>query len=721
MNFSSLGAHGRKLWARVRGRSARPVRRAVRGRAGTWRAGDSRDGVTLRTLLEVLGRRSRLIGKVVLAGAIGVAALAWLMPARYTATAQVIIENAPRGPGSAALGPDQASIQTEVTAISSYDLLAKVVGQLAADPAFRHIERRGAAPIPDLAVSADRARVVSRLKKHLQVFQEHGSHVVSIAYTSRNPAEAAAIANRITAYYLATGGVQSRLARNQVLAVLKPKLAELRSEFQSRQAAVAAYEAAHGEDAYRSNVLDQEFAHLNGQLSLAQAKLAASRARYAALSALRGAHGDWRHLLSGLDMRGLFELHEQAAAVLAGRQQSIYFAPPAAASVAAESSTLAPLRAKVRRELDQDVLKLSSDERVAVAQRAAVQARLRAVRAVSDDRQLHSLVAAAAGAQQRYQRLLQHRNRLLEQADDVLAPARLLTWAPVPQRPSSLSPALLIGPALVAFLVLGGLAALWRDQLDQGIYDEDDVASVLGVRCAGFIRKARDMSLGGEIARTRFTGHWQELRAIMVSLQLVRQRRHKPQVILVTSSVAGEGKSTLVRGLAACEAAAGSKVLLLDCNERMATEFAPQPTVSVAGQGAPGTVLPHEHALTELIPAPTGEGLDYLPIEHGSAVQPSVRLSIKRMSGLLKRFRSDYDLILIDSAAVLEYPEVRLLAALADQILFTVQWGKTRRNDACAALDLLRTCGPNGTETKAAICVAITQWDAGGSAGRMLE
>ncbi len=711
MNAAYPRGQGGKLQDTVTEMRGRDELQFERSPPGTGNWGYPHDGMTLRTLFDILRRRRRLIGWIVLGGMIGAAGLALFLPVRYTAKAQVIVEGTQVPPGSAETGPDQASIQTQVTALSSHDLLAGVVVQLAADPAFRAIQYSWAGSIPVLAVTSNRMLAVHRLKKHLHVFQERGSDVVSIAYTSRDPVAAATIANKIAAYYLATGDDQSRLAMNQALTALAAKLAELRSESASRDAAVAAYQASHGVHAYGSNITDHEVADLNAQLSRAQAELAARRTRYSALSALRGPRGDWSRLLSGAGTQGLVDLHEQAAAVLQGRQTSIFFSPDAAAAAGGQAApALMPLRDKVERELDRALLKLSNDERVAVAQVDAIERRLGAVQRASHDVRLHGLVVAAVGARQRYDRLLQRRNQLLERADDVNAPARLLSWAHIPLRPSSLNPLLFTAPALVAFLVLGGLAALWRDHAEQGIYSDADVESALGVRCAGSVLMSPCIP-GGETARTSFAGALQELRGIMVSLRLIGQGRKSAQVVLVTSATSDEGKTTLVRMLATCEAATGARVLLLDCDERAGAGVVPlaAPRSVVERKGTRYARTRSHDA--ELIPVRRAVGLDYLRIRQGPAAEPSPLFSIEQMSALLQGYRSDYDLILIDGAAVLSNAEVRLLAAVADQILVAVRWGATRRDNARTALTLLRGCGPDGTETAATISVAIIRLD----------
>ena len=674
----------------------------------------------LPKFLDILRRRIRLIASIAIGGTLAVGGLALFLGPRYTAKAQLVVEESRAARiddrlSNGAAGPDQATIQTEVTALTSHDLLANVIAQLAADPTISAIEHRGSGSIPDLSVEGEHTAAIEELERHLRVFQEAGSHVISVAYTSKDPAEASAVANKIADYYLAAGEGRSRVAPDQAVGDLTGKIADLRAESDKLGAAVAAYQAAHGvNDASKINVIDQKLGDLNHQLSTTQAELAARRTRYAELQASRGADGDWEPLVGGLDAQGLVELRSQVTAFLEGRQDDIAVTPHAGEAGLQDQAESRPLRDKVRQELDQALLRLSHEVRVGTAQEAAIQRRLSAVQVASDDVQLHDLVAAAAAAHHRYERLVQRRDELLEQGDDVTAPARLLSRAAVPHRPSSLNPLLFAAPAVVAFLLIGCLMALVRERLDQGIYSQSDVASVLGLRCAGFVPASRG------IVPAATSPLMEALRGIVVSLQLVGPRRIKPQVILVTSSVPGEGKTTLALGLAACAAQMGTKVLLMDLNAGAKTEMSPAPDRSPREATGGGLVdlLAPDRALIEVIPTGYGMQLDYLPIRRGPAGEMSPMLSGDEMSNLLRRQRISYDLIFIDSASILAKADVRLLAGIADQIVFAVRWRKTRRDEARTALALLRGCGPSGADTTTPISAAITQVDLGRKFGR---
>ena len=81
------------------------------------------------------------------------------------------------------------------------------------------------------------------------------------------------------------------------------------------------------------------------------------------------------------------------------------------------------------------------------------------------------------------------------------------------------------------------------------------------------------------------------------------------------------------------------------------------------------------------------------------------------MRRLLHELRGSYDCIIIDSSPVLGSTETRLLAAMADEILFVVKWGSTRRDIAKNALNLLRSSSGPATQQLQSVSAVITQVD----------
>jgi hypothetical protein len=79
---------------------------------------------------------------------------------------------------------------------------------------------------------------------------------------------------------------------------------------------------------------------------------------------------------------------------------------------------------------------------------------------------------------------------------------------------------------------------------------------------------------------------------------------------------------------------------------------------------------------------------------------------------LVQKLRNGYDCVVIKGPPVFGNPDTRLLASLADETLFVVRWGNTRREFAQNALRLLRNdCAPAGAPQLPSVRAVITEVD----------
>jgi Mrp family chromosome partitioning ATPase len=103
--------------------------------------------------------------------------------------------------------------------------------------------------------------------------------------------------------------------------------------------------------------------------------------------------------------------------------------------------------------------------------------------------------------------------------------------------------------------------------------------------------------------------------------------------------------------------------------------------------------------------------LDYLPVRRNRSLDPVALFARADIANSLDILRNRYDCIVIDSAPLLAITEARLLAAMADRILFVVKSGSTRHEEACAALDMLRNGGFLERDSTTLASVVINQID----------
>jgi Mrp family chromosome partitioning ATPase len=255
-------------------------------------------------------------------------------------------------------------------------------------------------------------------------------------------------------------------------------------------------------------------------------------------------------------------------------------------------------------------------------------------------------------------------------------------------------------------LIGAGLLVILLEQLDGTLRTERDVTDALGISCIGVIpqfsrrSKLRPHQLIPQDAR-----YTEAIRSVVAAALQLANTQKSPRTFLVTSSVPGEGKTTLAISFAVYAARIQRRVLLIDLSFR-------HPSIaSELGGPAGGGIshVPQDRPLAELIRAAPGLGFDYLPLSRNST-DPVARLASERVPELLRQLEGSYDCVVIDSAPLLSATEARLLAPMVDKVLFAVKWGSTPREVAQNALGLLRRSA-FGDDLRDAIIAVITQVD----------
>jgi polysaccharide biosynthesis transport protein len=322
-------------------------------------------------------------------------------------------------------------------------------------------------------------------------------------------------------------------------------------------------------------------------------------------------------------------------------------------------------------------------------------------------RQLEREATAGALSDSLQRREREIRNQLSATSPDV----QMLTLAAPPNRPSSTNPILFIFPALVISLIGAALLAVLLEQIDQGMRNERDIMDSLDIPYLGLIPRVRgrpNTRTYRQLLSEPFSAYGEAIRSISATLQLSAPRR-AAAVVLVSSSVPKEGKTTLAVSLATYAALIGRRVLLIDLdfrNPSILKQFEGKAEIGILdlmqSDGAPVQVI---KSVPEL-------GLDYLPMLRGPAdpILYAVFAS-ERLPQLIRQLRENYDCVIMDGPSLLGIAEARLLATLADTVLFAVKWGTTRRDVARNALALLANPNDLGGERVARTVAIITQVD----------
>lgn len=266
------------------------------------------------------------------------------------------------------------------------------------------------------------------------------------------------------------------------------------------------------------------------------------------------------------------------------------------------------------------------------------------------------------------------------------ANARIVDQAFTPKAPVKPKKKLIVAVAgLLGLLISCGIAFL-LEMLNNTIRTTRDVEDKLNLPVLGVLPKLTDKKIQKEVFKA-FTnpdlGAFNEaVRTIRTSLKL-RGIDHQQQVLAVTSSVPGEGKSSVASNLAMALGQL-SKTLIIDCDLRrpvVGKNFAVKGGSAGLANLLAGTATIAE-ALHKI------DGVDIIPCGH---VPPSPQelLASERFEQILKVLREQYDYIILDCPPVQSVSDVLMVSCHCDGVVYVVEAGGIQANGVMVAVGRL--------------------------------
>ena len=285
----------------------------------------------------------------------------------------------------------------------------------------------------------------------------------------------------------------------------------------------------------------------------------------------------------------------------------------------------------------------------------------------------------------------------------VIDPAMVPSTASRPNRARNILMAFLVG-------LVGGLGlAFLREYMDNTVKTPDDIerlaklpslavvpsfGSLDGGKRGRMSKLLNSASANGKDMNVELVSYSmpqsqvsEAFRSLRTSL-LLSQAEHPPQVILVTSALPREGKTTAAVNLAVTLAQLGDRTLLIDADLRKpgVTRALSLPEGKYAGLSSylagvssmDLVTVPHP-VIPNLCVVPTG------PIPPN----PADLLSSARMHQGINELRSEYKFIVVDSPPVMAATDAVIVSVLVDGVLLVVRSGETPKEAFTRTRDLL--------------------------------
>ncbi len=253
----------------------------------------------------------------------------------------------------------------------------------------------------------------------------------------------------------------------------------------------------------------------------------------------------------------------------------------------------------------------------------------------------------------------------------------------VPKTPRNLA----IGLALGVLLGIG--LAVVRDLLDNTVKRRETLEEITGSPVVGSIPLDKERRKQAAIAyESDNSGIAESFRKLRTNLQFLAVDS-PPRVIVVTSSLPGEGKSTTAINIALALAEAEHRVVLVDGDMRrpMLHKY-----LDLVGPVGFSTVLSGSATLDEALQKTRFPGLTLLT---SGAVppNPSELLGSQAAKKLLNELRARFDYVILDSTPLLAVTDAAILAAGADGVLIMARFGQTKREQLTHAVANLQSVG----------------------------
>lgn len=268
--------------------------------------------------------------------------------------------------------------------------------------------------------------------------------------------------------------------------------------------------------------------------------------------------------------------------------------------------------------------------------------------------------------------------RGLQQAD-----SRILSDAIVGEKVAP-RVALTLALAMVLGAMVGAAVALARQFLHNTFRTAEDLEAATGLTVMGQIPKMQIKARKGLIGYLRdkpTSAAAEAVRNLRTSI-LLSDIDAPPKVIMSTSALPGEGKTTQSIALVQNLAGLGKKVLLLegDIRRRSFSAYFDNPSTRGIISALSGKLPLHEIVFHD-----DRLGADVLMGEK-SRVNAADLFSSERFRDFIAMARESYDYVIIDTPPVLVVPDSRVIGQHVDAIIFSVAWDSTQRGQVMAAM-----------------------------------
>lgn len=252
---------------------------------------------------------------------------------------------------------------------------------------------------------------------------------------------------------------------------------------------------------------------------------------------------------------------------------------------------------------------------------------------------------------------------------------RIIETATVPTSPTSPKPTI----TLVLAIVFGGVLAIGvvilLEVMDNTLKNSTEVEALLELPLLSVLPPlpSKKLKLNSAEKLLENISFVEPYRNLFKMLQI--SGLQKPRLIVVSSTISGEGKSVVAAHLAAVSAMLSRRTLIIDANLRKPVQhkvFNLEPTAGIAD------VIDGKKSLMEAVQPTNIDRLDVLTYEKPQD-RPLQLLESAQIDAVLAEATNKYDLVILDTLSLSESPDAAILSRNSDGLILVTRPGFTRK------------------------------------------
>lgn len=564
---------------------------------------------------------------------------------------------------------------------------------------------------------ARRRHALMVFAKNLKVKPVSGTKLIEISYMNPNPQLASAVVNHLV-QALVDYTFQTRFnATNQASVWLRGQLGDLREQSEALQKQVVTLQRESGVYALGNvDASGKEIAYsyvLDDLQQKSQALNLAQQSRIVREAIARAAETNNAELLSGLagnapvgasmnsSLQLLQNLRQQQATQAAALKEAETKFGSSYPKLTEMRNNLASIDASIHDEIKRIQARAKSDYQVSQQTEAVSRVNMDKAREQANklnDKAIEYAIVRqeAEGSRKLYEGLVAKLREAGVLEGIKSSNVTIVDAATPPAKPTKPNITMNMVAALVGGTFLGIFLALLVDIFDNKLISINDTEDVIGQRLFGVTPSmGKQQAVAGNNLRYRIpsideprSNYTEAMRTIRTAVLLTSGSEHA-RVILITSSIPAEGKTSMALNLAVLLGQAGKKVLLVDADLRRGTL---RSRLNLARGSGLSNLLAGVTKEPNIVPLEGAENAWVLPAG-ATPPNPAELLGTKGFKNWLEHWRTEYDYILLDAPPLLPVADAHVLKSLADISLLIARTHLTERRQLKRSLEILNDKG----------------------------